>query len=264
MVSTRTRQYETLRSNMAWGGDEAWRHIRPVHRSSWILSRPPADRKLWDSDFDPDVPIRVYIYIYPVHFVSARWTPPETRPTFHRSLVQLARSLPLSPGGWRQMLRFIEFRWIVARNRITRPCIVISQWQGKERFGSRSGERIRRFWRRVGKYEFLCVIFVTMLFTMLHTSRISKEILFYRYKMENWLIKRSTREVRIQIGLLRKIFICSFLLRYRSCLTVKSLKEKNNFIPDTQFFLFFFLYINLFRSKYTHKKKRKGRRKIRI
>lgn len=162
------------------------------------------------------------------------------------------------------MLRFIEFRWIVARNRITRPCIVISQWQGKERFGSRSGERIRRFWRRVGEYEFLCVIFVTMLFTMLHRSRISKEILFYRYKMENWLIKRSTREVRVQIGLLRKISICSFLLRYRSYLTVKSLKEKNNFIPDTQFFLFFFLYINLFRSKYTHKKKRKGRRKIRI
>lgn len=64
MVSSRTRQYETLRSNMAWGGDEAWRHIRPVHRSSWILSRPPADRKLWDSDFDPDVPIRVYIYIH--------------------------------------------------------------------------------------------------------------------------------------------------------------------------------------------------------
>lgn len=46
---------------MAWGGDEAWRHIRPVYRSSWILSRPPPDRKLWDSDFDPDVPIRVYI-----------------------------------------------------------------------------------------------------------------------------------------------------------------------------------------------------------
>lgn len=91
---------------------------------------------------------------------------------------------------------------------------------------------------------------------MLHTSRISKEILFYRYKMENWLIKRSTREVRVQIGLLRKISICSFLLRYRSYLTVKSLKEKNNFIPDTQFFLFFFLYINLFRSKYIHKKKK--------
>lgn len=143
---------------------------------------------------------------------------------------------------------------------ITRPCIVISQWQGKERFGSRSGERIRRFWRRVGKYEFLCVIFVTMLFTMLHTSRISKEILFYRYKMENWLIKRSIREVRVQIGLLRKISICSFLLRYRSYLTVKSLKEKNNFIPDTQFFLFFFLCINLFRSKYTQKKKKRKKK----
>lgn len=200
-----------------------------------------------------------FIYIYPVHFVSARWTPPETRPTFHRSLVQLARSLPLSPGGWRQMFHRIS---VDRGTQITRPCIAISQWQGKERFGSRSGERIRRFWRRVGKYEFLCVIFVTMLFIMLHTSRISKEILFYRYKMENWLIKRSTREVRVQIGLLRKISICSFLLRYRSYLTVKSLKEKNNFIPDTQFFLFFFLYINLFRSKY--KKKRKGRRKIRI
>lgn len=160
------------------------------------------------------------------------------------------------------MLRFIEFRWIVARNRITRPCIVISQWQGKERFGSRSGERIRRFWRRVGKYEFLCVIFVTMLFTMLHTSRISKEILFYRYKMENWLIKRSTREVRVQIGLLRKISICSFLLRYRSYLTVKSLKEKNNFIPDTQFFSIFFSLHQFIPFKvHTKKKKEKEEEK---
>lgn len=262
MVSTRTRQYETLRSNMAWGGDEAWRHIRPVHRSSWILSRPPADRKLWDSDFDPDVPIRVYIYISrSLRFgsMNASWNAAD-----FPSLSCPARSLPPLIARW--MTANVAFHRIsVDRGtQITRPCIVISQWQGKERFGSRSGERIRRFWRRVGKYEFLCVIFVTMLFTMLHTSRISKEILFYRYKMENWLIKRSTREVRVQIGLLRKISICSFLLRYRSCLTVKSLKEKNNFIPDTQFFLFFFLYINLFRSKYTHKKKRKGRRKIRI
>lgn len=156
MVSTRTRQYETLRSNMAWGGDEAWRHIRPVHRSSWILSRPPADRKLWDSDFDPDVPIRVYIYTYIyIPFTSFRLDERLLKrgrlsiALLSRSLARsLFRPLPFSPAGWRQMLRFIEFRWIVARNRIMRPCIVINQWRGKERFGSRSGERVRRFWRR--------------------------------------------------------------------------------------------------------------------
>lgn len=116
MVSSRTRQYETLRSNMAWGGDEAWRHIRPVHRSSWILSRPPADRKLWDSDFDPDVPIRVYIYIYiyisrSLRFgsMNASWNAADF-PSLSCPARSLPRSLPLSPGGWRQMLRFIEFR----------------------------------------------------------------------------------------------------------------------------------------------------------
>lgn len=199
----------------------------------------------------------IYIYISrSLRFgsMNASWNAADF-PSLSCPARSLPRPLPLSPGGWRQMLRFIEFRWIVARNRITRPCIAISQWQGKERFGSRSGERIRRFWRRVGEYDFLCVIFVTI-----RTPRISKEILFYRYKMENWLIKRSTREVRVQIGLLRKISICSFLLRYRSYLTVKSLNEKNNFIPDTQFFLFFFLYINLFRSKYIKKKKKRKKK----
>lgn len=67
-----TEQYETPRSNMAWGGDEAWRHIRrPVCRSSWILSRPPTDRKLWDSGFRLRYPDpRLYITN---DFVSARW-----------------------------------------------------------------------------------------------------------------------------------------------------------------------------------------------
>lgn len=98
MVSTRTRQYETLRSNMAWGGDEAWRHIRPVHRSSWILSRPPADRKLWDSDFDPDVPIRVYIYISrSLRFgsMNASWNAAD-----FPSLSCPARSLPPLIARW--------------------------------------------------------------------------------------------------------------------------------------------------------------------
>lgn len=186
---------------MAWGGDEAWRHIRPVHRSSWILSRPPADRKLWDSDFDPDVPIRVYIlYIYPVHFVSARWTLLKRGRLSIAPLVSrsLSRPLPFSPGGCRQMLRFIEFRGTQSN--------YAAVYRDKPESRKEEIWRLRSGKRKVGEHE-LRVIFVYNVYrSLLRVLRATKEILFYRYKKENRLIwERLTR--RIQSDFMRNILL---------------------------------------------------------
>lgn len=133
--------------------------------------------------------IYIYTYIYPVHFVSARWTPPETRPTFHRSLVPLARSLDPSPYRQVDDGKCCVSSNFVARNRIMRPCIVINQWARKgEIWRSRSERLIPRFWRR---RVFISVTFVCKQYCLqccIHD--VSKKILFYYRLIENWLMKR--------------------------------------------------------------------------
>lgn len=202
-VSSRTRQYETLRSNMAWGGDEAWRHIRPVHRSSWILSRPPADRKLWDSDFDPDVPIRVYmlyIYIY-IPFTSFRLDERSWNAADFPSppLSPLARSLGPSPSRQVDAGKCCVSSNFVTRNRIMRPCIAINQRQGKKRFGD---------WGQ-GRTRVTCNFCLQCLpSTVACIAYFQGNIVLYCYKKENRLIERLTR--RVQSDFMRNILLILF------------------------------------------------------
>lgn len=151
---------------MAWGGDEAWRHIRPVYRSSWILSRPPPDRKLWDSDFDPEVPIRVYIS-RSLRFGSMN-VPERGRFSISILLSLFPSRTPLLPVGCWQMLHFIEFRWIVARNRIMRSSVAINRSQEKERLDPSpiSGLTIVRMWDTdmANQLCFALIVIITFLY----------------------------------------------------------------------------------------------------
>lgn len=103
----------------------------------------------------------IYIYIYisrSLRFgsMNASWNAADF-PSLSCPARSLPRSLPLSPGGWRQMLRFIEFRGTQSNYEAVYRDKPVSKERRDLEIEVRRERLVPRFWRR---RVFISVTFV--------------------------------------------------------------------------------------------------------